>query len=105
MSCLHWPEGLAGSHLDAVARAALWQAGLDYDHGTGHGVGAFLSVHEGPAGLSRRSVAPLLPGMILSVEPGVYREGAWGSGWKTWSWSRRPRCPRAASGQCSASRR
>lgn len=78
MSRLRWPEGLAGSHLDAVARAALWQAGLDYDHGTGHGVGAFLSVHEGPAGLSRRSVAPLVPGMILSVEPGVYREGAWG---------------------------
>lgn len=79
MSRLRWPEGIAGSHIDAVARAALWGAGLDYDHGTGHGVGAFLSVHEGPAGLSRRATATALqPGMILSVEPGVYREGAFG---------------------------
>jgi Xaa-Pro aminopeptidase len=78
MSRLRWPEGLAGSHIDAIARSALWTAGFDYDHGTGHGVGSFLSVHEGPAGLSRRATAPILPGMILSVEPGVYREGEWG---------------------------
>jgi Xaa-Pro aminopeptidase len=75
---LRWPEGLAGRDLDAAARLALWRAGLDYDHGTGHGVGAFLSVHEGPAALSRRSAEPLRPGMILSDEPGYYREGAFG---------------------------
>ena len=73
-----WPEGLAGRDLDALARTALWRAGLDYDHGTGHGVGAYLGVHEGPQSLSRRSTEPLLPGMILSDEPGCYREGAWG---------------------------
>lgn len=78
MSRLAWPEGLAGRDLDAVARAALWRAGLDYDHGTGHGIGAYLSVHEGPQGLSRRATEPLRPGMIVSIEPGYYREGAFG---------------------------
>lgn len=78
MSRLRWPEGLAGRDLDAVARAALWGAGYDYDHGTGHGVGAYLGVHEGPQSLSRRGLEPLLPGMILSIEPGYYREGAFG---------------------------
>jgi Xaa-Pro aminopeptidase len=78
MSRLRWPEGLAGRDIDAVARAALWRAGLDYDHGTGHGVGVYLGVHEGPASLSRRGLEPLLPGMILSIEPGCYREGAFG---------------------------
>jgi Xaa-Pro aminopeptidase len=78
MSRLRWPPGLAGRDIDAVARVALWGAGLDYDHGTGHGVGSYLSVHEGPAGLSRRSAEPLRAGMILSVEPGCYREGAFG---------------------------
>ena len=78
MSRLAWPPGLAGRDIDAAARAALWRAGLDYDHGTGHGVGSYLGVHEGPAGLSRRSVEPIRPGMILSVEPGYYREGAFG---------------------------
>lgn len=73
-----WPAGLAGRHLDALARAPLWAAGLDYDHGTGHGVGAYLSVHEGPAGVSRRAAEPLAPGMILSDEPGYYRAGAFG---------------------------
>ena len=72
------PTGLAGRDIDAVARAALWRAGLDYDHGTGHGVGAYLGVHEGPQSLSRRGLEPLLPGMILSIEPGYYREGAFG---------------------------
>jgi Xaa-Pro aminopeptidase len=74
-----FPEGVAGAHLDAFARQALWQAGLDYDHGTGHGVGSYLSVHEGPAGISRaaRPVA-LQPGMLLSNEPGFYLEGAYG---------------------------
>jgi Xaa-Pro aminopeptidase len=78
MSRLRWPEGLAGRDIDAVARAALWRAGLDYDHGTGHGVGVYLGVHEGPQSLSRRGTEPLRPGMILSIEPGYYREGAFG---------------------------
>jgi Xaa-Pro aminopeptidase len=70
--------GVAGSNLDALARYPLWLAGLDYDHGTGHGVGAYLSVHEGPQGISRKSKTPLEAGMILSNEPGYYREGAFG---------------------------
>lgn len=78
LSRLHWPEGLAGRDIEAVARAPLWAAGLDYDHGTGHGVGSYLGVHEGPAALSRRSTEPIRPGMILSIEPGCYREGAFG---------------------------
>jgi Xaa-Pro aminopeptidase len=78
MSRLAWPEGLAGRDIDAVARAALWRSGMDYDHGTGHGVGAYLGVHEGPQSLSRRGTEPLKPGMILSIEPGYYREGAFG---------------------------
>ncbi|MDR5654023.1 aminopeptidase P family protein [Ruixingdingia sedimenti] len=78
ISRLRWPKGLAGRDLDALARYPLWLAGQDYDHGTGHGVGAFLSVHEGPQRLSRISEVPLDPGMILSNEPGYYREGAFG---------------------------
>lgn len=78
VSRLRWPRGVAGAHLDSVARYNLWLAGQDYDHGTGHGVGAFLCVHEGPQRLSRLSDVPLEPGMILSNEPGYYREGAFG---------------------------
>ncbi|HET9069436.1 MAG TPA: aminopeptidase P family protein [Amaricoccus sp.] len=78
MCRLSWPEGLVGRDIDAVARVALWQAGMDYDHGTGHGIGSYLGVHEGPQSLSRRGLEPLVPGMILSVEPGYYREGAFG---------------------------
>ncbi|WP_126979104.1 aminopeptidase P family protein [Frigidibacter oleivorans] len=78
VSRLRWPEGRAGRDLEAVARYPLWLAGLDYDHGTGHGVGVYLCVHEGPARLSRLSDVPLEPGMILSNEPGYYREGAFG---------------------------
>ena len=78
ISRLRFPKGLAGRDLDAIARYPLWLAGQDYDHGTGHGVGAFLSVHEGPQRLSRLSDVPLEPGMILSNEPGYYREGAFG---------------------------
>ncbi|OYV44256.1 MAG: X-Pro aminopeptidase [Acidocella sp. 20-57-95] len=74
-----FPEGVAGLHLDVLARNALWQAGLDYDHGTGHGVGAYLSVHEGPAGISRAAKpVPLQAGMILSNEPGFYLPGHYG---------------------------
>ncbi|MBB3712955.1 Xaa-Pro aminopeptidase [Limimaricola variabilis] len=78
LSRARFPKGLAGRDLDALARFPLWTAGLDYDHGTGHGVGAFLSVHEGPQRISRASDTVLEPGMILSNEPGYYREGAFG---------------------------
>jgi Xaa-Pro aminopeptidase len=79
IATLVFPKGVAGPHLDAFARHALWQAGLDYDHGTGHGVGSYLSVHEGPASLSRAAKpVPLEPGMILSDEPGYYLPGAYG---------------------------
>ncbi|MDP3242643.1 MAG: M24 family metallopeptidase, partial [Reyranella sp.] len=74
-----FPVGTTGSQLDVLARYALWQVGLDYDHGTGHGVGAYLSVHEGPHRISKmpNSVA-LQPGMIVSNEPGYYKAGAYG---------------------------
>jgi len=78
ISRARWPRGIAGRDLDALARFHLWTAGQDFDHGTGHGVGAFLSVHEGPQRISRISEVPLEPGMILSNEPGYYREGAFG---------------------------
>ncbi len=78
ISLARWPKGLSGRDLDPLARAALWRAGQDYDHGTGHGVGAYLSVHEGPARISRVSNVALEAGMILSNEPGYYREGAFG---------------------------
>jgi Xaa-Pro aminopeptidase len=68
-----FPKGVGGAHLDALARRALWQAGLDYDHGTGHGVGSYLSVHEGPVSISRLArPVPIAEGMILSDEPGFY---------------------------------
>ncbi|MFO7919551.1 MAG: aminopeptidase P family protein [Nioella sp.] len=78
VSRARFPKGIAGRDLDGVARMALWQAGRDFDHGTGHGVGVYLSVHEGPQRISRASTLPLEPGMILSNEPGYYREGAFG---------------------------
>ncbi|HHB80871.1 MAG TPA: M24 family metallopeptidase, partial [Aliiroseovarius sp.] len=78
ISRLRWPVGLAGRDLDAIARYPLWLAHQDFNHGTGHGVGAYLSVQEGPQRLSRVSEVPLEPGMILSNEPGYYRDGAFG---------------------------
>lgn len=78
MSMLRWPVGLAGRDIEAIGRVPLWLAGQDFNHGLGHGVGAYLSVHEGPQRLSKISHVPLLPGMILSNEPGYYREGAFG---------------------------
>ncbi|WP_298842297.1 aminopeptidase P family protein [uncultured Roseobacter sp.] len=78
MSRLRWPAGLAGRDIEAIGRMPLWLAGQDFDHGLGHGVGAYLSVHEGPQRLSRISHVPIEPGMILSNEPGYYREGAFG---------------------------
>jgi Xaa-Pro aminopeptidase len=74
-----FPKGTSGHALDALARLPLWKAGLDYDHGTGHGVGSFLSVHEGPQKISKHAVDQALePGMICSNEPGYYKEGAYG---------------------------
>jgi Xaa-Pro aminopeptidase len=73
-----FPEGTSGAQLDPLARTALWQAGLDFDHGTGHGVGSYLSVHEGPARISKLGTVALRRGMILSNEPGYYKTGAYG---------------------------
>ena len=78
ISRVRWPKGLAGRDLDGLARYHLWLGGQDFNHGTGHGVGAFLSVHEGPQRLSRLSEVALEAGMILSNEPGYYREGEYG---------------------------
>ena len=74
-----FPEGTSGQQIDVLARAFLWSRGLDYDHGTGHGVGSYLSVHEGPQRIAKlQSPVSLRPGMILSNEPGYYRAGAYG---------------------------
>jgi Xaa-Pro aminopeptidase len=73
-----FPDGTTGAQLDPLARQFLWRDGLDFDHGTGHGVGSYLSVHEGPARISKLGTAPLKRGMILSNEPGYYRAGAYG---------------------------
>ncbi len=73
-----FPKGTTGAQLDPFARHALWQAGLDFDHGTGHGVGAYLSVHEGPQRIAKTGHAPLEPGMIISNEPGYYVAGDFG---------------------------
>jgi len=73
-----FPKGTRGIDLDPFARRALWEAGLDFDHGTGHGIGSYLSVHEGPQSISRRGMAGLEPGMIMSNEPGYYKAGSYG---------------------------
>jgi Xaa-Pro aminopeptidase len=73
-----FPKGSSGAQLDAFARRPLWEIGLDFDHGTGHGVGAYLSVHEGPQRISKLGHTALEPGMILSNEPGYYKTGAYG---------------------------
>jgi Xaa-Pro aminopeptidase len=79
IATLVFPQGTTGVQLDAFARAALWRVGLDYDHGTGHGVGSFLSVHEGPVSLSRTAKpVPIAAGIILSNEPGYYEPGRFG---------------------------
>ena len=79
LATARFPKGTTGSHLDTLARYHLWQAGLDYDHGTGHGVGSYLGVHEGPQRISKiPNRVPLEPGMILSNEPGYYKTGAYG---------------------------
>lgn len=74
-----FPQGTTGSQLDVLARQPLWMAGLDYDHGTGHGVGHFLSVHEGPQRISKKgNDIALVPGMVVSNEPGYYKDGSYG---------------------------
>jgi Xaa-Pro aminopeptidase len=79
LATARFPEGTTGSHLDTFARRPLWEAGLDYDHGTGHGVGSYLSVHEGPQRISKApNRVALKPGMILSNEPGYYKAGSYG---------------------------
>ncbi|MDA8741910.1 aminopeptidase P family protein [Amylibacter sp.] len=78
ISSLKFPKGLSGRDIDAIARQYLWSEGLDFDHGTGHGVGSFLSVHEGPQALSRQNNVPLEPGMIISNEPGYYKKNSYG---------------------------
>ena len=79
LAAIRFPAGTTGSALDALARAPLWMAGLDYDHGTGHGVGSYLGVHEGPQRISKLpNFVALRPGMIVSNEPGYYKEGAYG---------------------------
>jgi Xaa-Pro aminopeptidase len=81
LSRARFPLGTPGPMLDALARAPLWEHGVEYGHGTGHGVGYFLAVHEGPQTISKAVVEPhmaMQPGMITSIEPGVYRVGQWG---------------------------
>ncbi|RTM08162.1 MAG: aminopeptidase P family protein, partial [Hyphomicrobiales bacterium] len=78
ISTLRFPAGTRGSEIDAVARMALWKHGCDFAHGTGHGVGSYLAVHEGPQRIARTGTEKLLAGMMLSNEPGYYKEGAYG---------------------------
>jgi Xaa-Pro aminopeptidase len=79
LATARFPDGTIGMQLDSFARRPLWEAGLDYDHGTGHGVGSYLSVHEGPQNISKKPVLqPLKPGMVCSNEPGFYKAGAFG---------------------------
>jgi Xaa-Pro aminopeptidase len=81
LSRVRFPRGTPGPMLDALARAPLWAEGLDYGHGTGHGVGYFLNVHEGPQSISKTvpdAHMGMEPGMITSIEPGLYRPGQWG---------------------------
>jgi Xaa-Pro aminopeptidase len=73
-----FPRGVSGAQIDAYARKALWEAGLDFDHGTGHGIGSYLSVHEGPQRIAKTGTTALVPGMILSNEPGYYAAGKFG---------------------------
>jgi len=78
LTLARFPKGTSGAHLDVLAREKLWEAGLDFDHGTGHGVGHYLAVHEGPGRIAKTGYVPLEPGMLMSNEPGFYKAGAWG---------------------------
>ena len=97
VATLVFPDGTAGRQLDAFARAALWRAGLDYEHGTGHGVGHFLGVHEGPQRIAKSGNAvALLPGMVVSDEPGYYKTGSFGIRIENLLAVRREKSPRGA---------
>ena len=74
ISKLKWPIGLSGKDLDSIARYNLWQENLDYEHGTGHGVGCFLNVHESPPSISQFSKISFEEGMVVSNEPGFYKK-------------------------------
>ncbi len=78
IACARFPDGTTGAQIDTLARQFLWQAGIDFEHGTGHGVGSYLSVHEGPARISKLGITPLRRGMILSNEPGYYKTDGFG---------------------------
>ena len=78
LASIRFPEGTTGAELDVLARQYLWEVGLDYGHGTGHGVGCYLGVHEGPQSISKRNKVPLKVGMVLSNEPGFYKAGHYG---------------------------
>ena len=78
ISMLRFPKGTTGGQIDVLARQFLWQAGVTYNHGTGHGVGAYLGVHEGPVGISSRYTTPFEVGNVISNEPGYYKTGAYG---------------------------
>lgn len=78
LASICFPEGTTGADLDVLARQHLWAAGLDFNHGTGHGVGSYLGVHEGPQAISKRNKTPLKPGMVVSNEPGYYKAGHYG---------------------------
>ena len=105
IATLVFPHGVGGAHLDAFARRALWQVGLDYDHGTGHGVGSYLSVHEGPVSLSRLArPVPIEAGMILSNEPGYYLPGAHGIRLENLLLVQQAELPARASRSCASRR-
>src|SRR6202043_381439 len=78
IACAQFPDGTTAAQIDTLARQFLWQAGIDFDHGTGHGVGSYLSVHEGPARFSKLGTTALRRGMILANEPGYYKSDAYG---------------------------
>jgi Xaa-Pro aminopeptidase len=104
IACAVFPKGTSGAQIDALARRPLWEAGLDFDHGTGHGVGVYLSVHEGPQRISKLGHAALEAGMIVSNEPGYYKTGAYGIRLENLVLVE-PREVPAGNGRCSASRR
>ena len=86
LAMAHFECGASGQQLDGIARSPLWSAGLQFAHGTGHGVGHVLSVHEGPASISKRGAVAIEAGMVLSNEPVITGRITMGSGWKIWLW-------------------
>ncbi len=108
LSRARFPRGTLSPMLDSLARAPLWAEGLDFGHGTGHGVGYFLNVHEGPQSISKAipdATMAMEPGMITSIEPGVYRPGAMGRADREPGAQRAGARPTACSASSSSSRR